>query len=121
MKTIAILLTAISFVFSSAQAFAGDQSKKCQTVSSLPEAAEKGLQANIFQNASGRVTVIMMQAEKTPLTIRVTDSDQNTIFSESVVEDSARQHFDMSRTEAGKYTFTISRGGECFVKNVEVH
>lgn len=123
MKTIAaftLLLALFCFASLPLLAAGGEQAKKCQTVSLIPETGSATFQTNIFQNANGRVTVVMMQPEKTDIIITFTDSENNTLFREKINEDSARQNFDVSHLDSGNYVVTINRGGACFVKNITV-
>lgn len=79
-----------------------------------------GLQANIFQNASGRVTLIFVQPQESSISISVADHDQNILFKETLHTDSGRQHFQFKHAEKGSYSFTIKSNGECFVKTIEI-
>jgi len=121
MKTLASILCSLSFVFATA-AFGNDSksANKCQTISPLTEASSNGLQTNVFQNATGRVSVVLIQEEAQPVQITVSDSDHNTLFKERVTETAAKQNFDLRQLEKGNYIFTINANGNCFVKIVEV-
>jgi phage-related tail fiber protein len=116
MKTI-LLLTALLFSVSGI-ANATD-SKKCQPVSALSQYAQR-VQTNIFQNAEGKVSVILLQEQSNLVEITVSDAEQNTLFTKNINETAARQDFDLSKLEAGNYTFTLQTNGGCFVKSVEV-
>lgn len=121
MKTLASLI-ALSLSLFVHSAFAGDlqNSKKCKTLG-FAEPGPSGIQTNVFQNAAGRVTIVLLQPEKSSVSISVSDQEQNVIFREKLEVDSARQHFDMSRVEKGFYFFTLRTNGECFVKTIEVN
>jgi len=121
MKTLASLIV-FSFSFFAHTAFAGDLQnlKNCKTLGSA-EPSPSGIQTNVYKNAAGRVTVVVLQPEKSIVSISVSDKEQNVIFKEKLELDSARQHFDMSRVEKGSYFFTLSANGECYVKTVEVN
>ena len=77
-------------------------------------------QANIFQNASGRVSLILLKEDQQPVMINIFDQDNNLIFKQKIKEDSVRQNFLMNNLDTGEYTFTISKNGECFTKTVTV-
>lgn len=121
MKTLASLL-AFTFCLFAHTTFAGDlqNSKNCKSLGSA-DPSPSGIQTNVYKNAAGRVTVVLLQPEKSTVSISVSDQERNVIFKEKVVVDSARQHFDMSRVEKGNYFFTLSTNGECFVKTIEVN
>jgi hypothetical protein len=77
-------------------------------------------QSNIFQNAQGRVSVIVLDTEPTPITLQVFDGASNVLFTKELQEDSVRQDIQMKELESGQYTIALSRNGECFTKTVTV-
>jgi len=119
MKTIASIFFALSLGFSTS-IFASETNHKCQTTSAISDASAKGLQVNVYQLASGKVSVVLIQESAQPVQITIADDENNTMFKERVTETAARQNFDLSHLEKGNYTFTINSKGNCFVKTVEV-
>jgi len=112
--------------FNSANASDGDKQLSNAAIASKKKAcvstasAASSFQSNIFQVASGRVTLIVMKQDAEPVLINIFDGDNQLIFKEKIKEDSVKQNFNMKNLDPGDYRFTISRNGECFTKTVTV-
>lgn len=126
MKTLAQSILAALFVLaiSSSSAFASeDQVAKSGTKSSAPNctsSATSTFQSNVFQNSTGRVSVIILKEDQQPVTLQVLDNENQVLFSKSILEDSVRQNLSMRELDPGMYKVTVSKNGECFTKTVTV-
>jgi hypothetical protein len=124
MKTI-LFFSAILFSLTLHQASASAGKNEQKTTKSKPAticktSATMAFQSNIFQNAQGRVSVIVLDTEPTPITLQVFDGASNVLFTKELQEDSVRQDIQMKELESGQYTIALSRNGECFTKTVTV-
>jgi len=122
-----LFMSAIVLItFFTGNVFAGDQDKKlCNATGNRPATAcsaatVRSFQSNIFQNASGRVSLILLKNDKEPVQVNVYDDQGRMIFNKRIKEDSIKQNFNMMELDPGDYRFTISRNGECFTKTVTV-
>lgn len=125
MKTLALTLAAIlvsSFSSMKSLGAEGDNKKSCQTIASLSEAVPStaSYQTNIFQNAAGRVTVVVMKNDQETVKLSITDANNNELFRSKIKQDSVHQNFQMAGLEPGEYRFTLNKNGECFTKTVTV-
>lgn len=121
MKTIASLFFAFALSLS---AFANDGDKKSETLSipkNCTEVKTTGtFQGNLYQNAQGRISLILMKTDAEPFLLKISDANDNVVFSEKVKDDSIRRNFLMKEVEPGEYRFTVTKNGECFAKTVTV-
>jgi hypothetical protein len=127
MKTIAnSILTALMFFSIASFAHAGDRDKKVgktsieSTENACTSTPTTSFQSNIYQNASGRVSVIILKNDPEPVTVNIFDGNDNLLFTEKIKEDSIRQNFRMKDLDPGLYKFSLSKNGECFTKTVTV-
>ena len=129
MKKIAtFFLTSLTLLASFQQSFASDGDSKLknqltaksENFCSATPLSNFSFQTNVFQNASGRVSLILLKSDKEPVSINIYDDDNRLVFNEKIWEDSVKQNFIMNELEPGNYRFTVSRNGECFTKTVTV-
>lgn len=126
MKTLAQSI--LSFLFlvtiSTSAAFASDdQVAKSGTKTPVPVCssfATSKFQSNVFQNSTGRVSVIILKEDQQPVMLQVLDSENQVLFSKTIMEDSVRQNLSMRELDPGMYKVTVSKNGECFTKTVTV-
>lgn len=127
MKTIASSILPVLFLlFHSFTALAketnekSNQTKETGKLKACTTATPTSFQSNIFQNAAGRVSVIVMKTDPEPVTIQVSDSQNLVLFSKVIKEDSVKQNLYMNELDPGTYQVTLSKNGECFSKTVSV-
>lgn len=125
MKTLVIALgTLAASLFSSVTSFAseGDNKKACHTITSAEESTTTSatFKSNIFQNAAGRVTVIILKEDQETVKLSITDQNNQELFRSKIKDDSVHQNFTMKGLEPGEYRFTLNKNGECFTKTVTV-
>ena len=126
MKTLAQSILSVLFVLaiSSTSAFAADdQVAKSGTKAPAPNCSSSTtstFQSNVFQNNTGRVSVIILKEDQQPVTLQVLDNDNQVLFSKTIKEDSVRQNLSMRELDPGMYKVTVSKNGECFTKTVTV-
>jgi hypothetical protein len=121
MKTIASFFFAFALSLS---AFANDGDKKTETQISTKNCMDVktsgSFQGNLYQNAQGRISLILLKNDSDPFLVKIIDSNDNIVFSEKIKEDSIRQNFFLKEMEPGDYRFTVTKNGECFAKTVTV-
>lgn len=126
MKTLAQSILSVLFVLaiSSTAAFAADdQVAKSGTKTPAPNCSSSTtstFQSNVFQNNTGRVSVIILKEDQQPVTLQVLDNENQVLFSKTIMEDSVRQNLSMRELDPGMYKVTVSKNGECFTKTVTV-
>ena len=126
MKTLAQSILSVLFVLaiSSSAAFTSDdQVAKSGTkapVQNCSTSSTSTFQSNVFQNSTGRVSVIVMKDDQQPVTLQVLDTENHVLFSKTIMEDSVRQNLSMRELDPGMYKVTVSKNGECFTKTVTV-
>ena len=127
MKTLALIIaTVLVSAFQSVKSFGaeGDSKKSCQTITNVLETSlttsPASYQTNIFQNAAGRVTVVVLKNDSETVKLSITDANNNELFRSKIKQDSVRQNFQMAGLEPGEYQFTLNKNGECFTKTVTV-
>lgn len=125
MKTLALIFaTVLVSSYQSTKSFAaeGDNKKSCQTITTDLEATPStaSYQTNIFQNAAGRVTVIVLKHDQETVKLSITDQNNQELFRSKIKKDSVHQNFQMAGLEPGEYQFTLNKNGECFTKTVTV-
>jgi len=127
MKTLATSILTLFFVVSSAQfSFSANGVEKGNKIQSenatktCTTASTTTFQSNIFQNTSGKVSIIILKTDQEPVTVRVLDNQDNLLFTKTIIEDSVRQNLSMKELDPGQYKITLSKNGECFTKTVTV-
>ena len=124
MKTLALIFaTVLVSSFQTTKSFAAEgDNKKCQTITTDLEATPStaSYQTNIFQNAAGRVTVIVLKHDQETVKLSITDQNNQELFRSKIKKDSVHQNFQMAGLDPGEYQFTLNKNGECFTKTVTV-
>jgi len=126
MKTLIQSIFSFLFVLAISSSYAlgsDDLAAKSGTKSQVfncSSSTASSFQSNVFQNNSGRVSIIVMKEDQQPVTLQVLDTENHVLFSKIIREDSVRQNLSMKELDPGMYTVTVSKNGECFTKTVTV-
>lgn len=116
MKTFFFTLAALVVSFS---AFAnGNKSNACTLLTSNQVVQSNGLQANVFQTGTDRLSLILMQPETQAVQVQLRDSEDNLLYNQTITETGVRQNLNLRQLEKGTYTLTLRSGNECFVRSV---
>lgn len=120
----AVLCLASGIAF---QAGAKDQKNKsneknsAKTCATLEQANTSELQANVFQNAAGRVSLILIKGDQEPVTVQIKDEAKRVIYKSKIYDDSVRQNFRMDHVDAGQYQLLLTKGDQCFSAFIQVN
>ncbi|WP_051199894.1 T9SS type A sorting domain-containing protein [Flavobacterium subsaxonicum] len=73
----------------------------------------------VLVNKNGLVTVSILNAEKSPIQIKMYDDNNNEVYSETVTgELSLAKKFDINKTSAKNFTFVMTYNNKTFVETV---
>lgn len=97
-----------------------NEKKSSKTCATLEQAKGSELQANVFQNAAGRLSLILIKGDQEPVTVQIKDEAKRVIYKSKIYEDSVRQNFNMDHVEAGQYQLLLTKGDQCFSTLVQV-
>ncbi len=119
MKTFFFTLAALFVSFASIANGNKTNNATCTVLAEGQMVSTSTLQANVFQTAGDRLSLILIQPEAQPITVQLRDADESLIYKQTITETGARQNLDLRQLDKGSYTLTLRSGDQCFVRSIE--
>lgn len=119
MKSFFFTLTALFVSFASIANGNKTNNSACTVLTEGQMLNTSSIQANVFQTAGDRLSLILIQPEAQPITVQLRDAEESLIYKQTITETSARQNLDLRQLDKGTYTLTLRSGNQCFVRSIE--